>query len=352
MAEVHVVLVNWNGWSDTVECLESLLRVRGDLTVTVCDNGSNDGSIENICAWAEGGLPSVMNSPIWVNIPQARLREPDCMVVEGKEKPAHVAPGFLTIFRTGENLGFAGGCNVGITAALEDPDCRYVWLLNNDTVAMPDALQAMLDRVSGDDRVAVCGSTLLYYHHPELVQGVGGWFDAAIVLGGHIGRLSTLESLPSIELVERDISYVMGASMLIKRNVLDRLGGLSERYFLYFEELDLSRRLSTDELLAWAPESLVFHKEGGSIGSSSQDRPSDTSIYYLKVNLLRFYLKFHPGWFFRALWRVARDAKHSARHGDWRAVKVTGMAVFDILIRRSRTGPIGHALGGGLARRR
>lgn len=306
MALVHVVIVNWNGWRDTIECLGSLSRLdRGDFRVTVCDNGSEDGSVRRLADWLA----------------------------------AH--PGPVAIIELGRNLGFAGGCNVGIAQALADLECRYIWLLNNDTVVAPGALTALAGVMVAEPDVALCGSTLLFYHRPDMVQGLGGRFNPWTGRSGHLGVHGRADALPGRALVESKLDYVIGASMLARRAVFERLGGLAEDYFLYFEELDLARRLAPGERQAWAPGSIVYHKEGGSVGTTPSGRLSDTGLYYLRINLLRFYRRHHPWLLPIAFARLARETMACAMRRDYRAVALAWLALGDFVRGVRRTGPIG-----------
>lgn len=333
----HVILVNWNGAKDTVECLESLLRLEGEFTVTVCDNGSTDGSIDRITAWAEAFMPAPKWSCLVARLGQQRLRAPTYRRMRSGDPVSMDELPFLTILETGANLGFAGGNNAGIHLALADPDCAYIWLLNNDTVVDLHALTALLARMQDPD-VAVCGSTLLYYDDPERIQALGARHLLFLARGEPIGAGLAVSELPQQAQVEADLDYVVGASLLVRRAVMERIGGLCEDYFLYFEELDLSRRLAVTEQLAWAPGSIVYHKEGGSIGTHSRGRASLTSLYYLRVNLLRFYRRYHPGLLPLAFVRVLRET--IADIGHVASTKASVMAVVDFLFGRRRVGPI------------
>lgn len=341
MALVHIVLVNWNGWRDTVECLESLLRVRGgDFCITVCDNGSTDGSIDKIEAYLAGALElPTPSSAVWSRLAGARQGQPGWVRV-GADGLGAGGSALITIVDGGENRGFAGGNNIGVRRALADPECEFVWLLNNDTVVTAGALDALLQAMATRAELTICGSTLLFYHQPEIVQGVGGWYNLAIARGGHLGHLAAAGALPARDAVEEQLAYVMGASMFVRRAVFERTNGLSEDYFLYCEELDLARQLLPAERQGWAPDSVVYHKEGGSIGTSSIARPSDTSLYYLQLNTLRFYRKFHPLLLPIAFLRLARDAMNAALRQDYAALGITRLAVGDYLMGRRRTGAI------------
>ena len=311
MALVHVVIVNWNGWVDMVECLASLYRLdRDDVSIAICDNGSTDGSVDRLAEWLE-------------------------------EHPGPVA-----LIENGANLGFAGGCNVGIARALGDPGCRYVWLLNNDTVVTPGALSALVALLEAEPDVAICGSTLLFHDRPKTVQGLGGWFNPWIGRGGHLGLNGAAHELPARAVIEAQLDYVIGASMLVRRAIFERVGGLSEDYFLYYEELDLARRLVAGERQAWAPASIVYHKEGRSIGTASQGRASETSRYYLQVNLLRFYRRHYPWLLPIAFGRLVWEAAKALIDRDMGALAAGWLAVRDFLSNKIRTGPIRLQSGG------
>jgi GT2 family glycosyltransferase len=133
--------------------------------------------------------------------------------------------------------------------------------------------------------------------------------------------------------------------MFVRRAVFARTGGLSEDYFLYCEELDLARQLLPGEAQGWAPDAVVFHKEGGSIGTSSISRPSDTSLYYLQVNTLRFYRKFHAWLLPLGFLRIAREAFTAFRKRDHAALRVAQLAVVDFITGVKRTGAITPTTG-------
>ncbi|MFP3942394.1 MAG: glycosyltransferase family 2 protein, partial [Alphaproteobacteria bacterium] len=131
---VCVVLVNWNGWRDTVECLESLLRSDyPNFQAVVCDNGSTDGSVEKLASWARGEAvwPGPL-SPELAPLSTPPLPKPVRLeVVSPGEDPGERARATdVVVIDTRENLGFAGGNNAGIRFALAQPEVRFVWLLN------------------------------------------------------------------------------------------------------------------------------------------------------------------------------------------------------------------------------
>lgn len=268
---VSIVLVNWNGWADTVECLESVFRLRYPrFRVFVCDNASQDESLERIVAWAEGRLAGHVaeQSPLrrlsWPPVPKPlpyAMRQRS----EAERGPSVPDAVRLELVATGSNLGFAGGNNVALRCALARDDFEYAWLLNNDTVVEPDALGHLVARMAENAQAGLCGSTLLDYEPPHAVQALGG-----ATYNRWLGTARQIHSEPSgrAAAVERRMAYVVGASMLVSKAFLRDVGLLSEDYFLFFEELDWAARARGRYGLAFAPGSVVYHKAGRSTGLS------------------------------------------------------------------------------------
>ena len=246
-----IVVLNWNGWRDTLECLVSLEHLAyPNYKVVVVDNASSDGSEEKICE----AFPAVQ------------------------------------LIQSGANLGFAGGNNVGIRYALEQ-GADYIWLLNNDTVVEPDALTHLVERMANDERVGMCGSTLVYYHDRSKVQALAGaTFNKWLGVSKHIGQHTSRYYLASPESVEKRLAYIVGASLLVSRSFVEGVGLLCEDYFLYYEEMDWAIRARDKFTLAYAPKSVVYHKEGGSVGGDNitLNQKSMTADYYSIRNRIVF----------------------------------------------------------------
>jgi GT2 family glycosyltransferase len=281
--KVCVVLLNWNGWRDTVECLNSLFKSDcREFAVIVCDNASHDESVEEISQWGRTALG--LNA--FETFTQAQVQDGARMAVTTR---------YAVISNSG-NLGFAGGNNVGIQLALTDPECEYVWLLNNDTVVAPDALSKVIARAEVDPNIGLCGSTLVYYHDQQLVQAWGGArYNRFTGRSKHIGAFAALRDTPSDPgPIEEQMSYVVGAAMLVRRGYLEQVGLMQDDYFLYYEEIDWCTRRRNMFRLGYAQDSLVFHKEGASIGTDASGG-SVLSVYYLYRSRVRFTARFYPG---------------------------------------------------------
>jgi hypothetical protein len=295
---VYIVLLNWNGWRDTIECLESVFRLSYPrFTVIVCDNASSDGSMEKIEDWARGRISASCDSPDLIRLVVPSIPKPVAFVsmTPSEAGTATLPPDVsLVLIQTGANLGFAGGNNVGIRYALARGDCDYVWLLNNDTVVEPNALAAMIPMTEAGPKLDICGSQLLSYAPPHPIQTMGGRKYAR-----WSGRTRPLQGLatPQVSAVASAPDYVEGASMLISRRCLEGVGLLNESYFLYYEELDFVRRARPSFNFGYSAASIVYHKEGASIGSASvRANRSVVSEYYLARNRITFTRR-HHAWF-------------------------------------------------------
>ena len=302
MSRVYILLVNWNGWADTVECLESVFRLDyPDFRVIVCDNASSDGSLEQIKAWAGGNLlgsrggppalqhltsPPVKKPLSWVELDRTSAETGGSLSLDPQ----------LTLIKNEGNLGFAGGNNVALRYVLARGDAGHIWLLNNDTVVDGGALSALVSRIQSVPGAGMCGSTLLFYERPDVVQALGGgyylpWFAVA----WHVGQRRKFVPNDRPERVERWLSYINGASLLVSVNFVREVGLMCEDYFLYFEELDWTLRAGRRFSLAYAPASLAYHKVGRAIGTRSHPgHKSLTCDFYNLRNRLVFSRKFFP----------------------------------------------------------
>lgn len=251
--KVYIIVLNYKNYKDTLMCLESLLELKyNDFSIIVIDNASNDGSSEKIMQWIQN-----YSNNISIEFIESKF-----------------------------NLGYAGGNNIGIRKALQDEEMKYVWVLNNDTIVNKEALAELVMKMNSDIRIGICGSKLIYNWDRNQIQGYGGWYNKFFGMGG------TVKDEKKIS----EIDYVIGASMFFRRKVFETTGLFSEDYFLYFEELDFSQRIKGKFKMACAINSIVFHKEGASIGSNGR-KPQEKSMlsdYYLIRNRILFTKKYCP----------------------------------------------------------
>ena len=262
---VYVIILNWNGAADTIACLDSLKRLKQTgLKVIVCDNQSMDDS------WAR--LKQYVSSSQGIDI---------------------------QLIQTGGNLGFAGGNNVGLRIALADPRMEFAWLLNNDTKVDVNALEALLSHMAKHPELGMCGSTLLYADNPSQIQAIGGKYHPWLGLSQHLLRRQPYSRSLVESFNQSEIDYVVGASLFVRRSVLERVGLMSEDYFLYYEEIDWAtrmKRLIPALKLGFAPDSIVYHKEGASTQVNERLRKTYrySSDYFFISSRLKFSRKYFP----------------------------------------------------------
>jgi GT2 family glycosyltransferase len=308
---VYIVVLNWNGWRDTIECLESVFRMDYPrFTVIVCDNASTDGSLENIQDWARGNVMASCSSPDLARLVMPPILKPIAFFSLSAPEGARTQPSpdvRLVLIQTGANLGFAGGNNVGIRYALSHGHRDYVWLLNNDTVVDPHSLSALVRMAQADQMLGICGSLLRNYTSPHDVQSVGRRYSP---WSGRTRPFQELATAKEDATVSGRPGYIVeGASMLVSGKFLDRVGLLEESYFLFFEELDWITRALPVFHFGYSPASIVYHKVGTSIGSSTtRTSRSVLSDFYQARNRLVFTGRHYPGFFLSVLAAVGAGA--------------------------------------------
>jgi len=324
--KVYVLILNWNGWKDSLECLESAFRLDYDpYQVVVCDNASKDHSMDYIRSWAKGQETVKIDK----NHPMAGFSHPPVpkpvdfiehtrvQAESGDVGRDDQVP--LVLIQTGDNLGFAGGNNVGLRYILNRGDADYIWLLNNDTVVDPLCLKRMVDYSADQPDPNMCGSRTGFYDEPEVIQVLGGAaYNKWTGLARHVGLDKSIHDTIDPGQYEKQISYIVGASWLIPNSFLNDVGLMEESYFLYYEENDWCVRGSDKYRLCYADDALVYHKEGRSIGSSSDKRKTSLfSDYYAFRNQIDFTRKFYPEALPMVYTTTFLQALNRMRRGQW-----------------------------------
>ncbi len=257
-----IVLVNFNGASDTIECIKSInSNLKGSFKVIIVDNASTDSSCTVLKEFLENNTFSF-----------------ELKLIEAKH-----------------NNGFSSGNNIGILKAKEAWTPDYYWLLNNDTTVDEESLIQLIRVKNQVPKSGIIGSKLLFFDAPTIVQARGGKIKKWIGKFVQIGYNS-----PSIqEENNREIvDYVIGASLFIGQDFIDTVGLMSEDYFLFYEEVDWALRAKKQGLNCInCNESIVYHKQGRSTGNHSKQRRNPKMMYYQFKNLILLYRKFYPGLF-------------------------------------------------------
>lgn len=324
MKSLGIVLVNWNGFIDTADCIASILaadRPRFDLTIVVVDNDSQDGSLAKLADWIE----SQHYQETETEAQSARISRGaggDASSVRHYVSP-HGKPD-LYLVGNSVNAGFAGGNNLGIRLLLQRREFDYFWLLNNDTTLRADGLVALSRYIASHPGAGIFG-TVLVHSGSSSIQALGGVrYNYWTGRGQHIGEgLSVEEPLPSEAEVCKELGYVSGASMCVSADFLEKVGFMEESYFLYNEEADWCWRARGFFDPGVALDVVVYHKEGASIGTGSFHRRSAPSLLadFLQArNKLRFALRHLPAsvptiWFFLLLTALKRMYKAHYKNG-------------------------------------
>lgn len=219
--KISIVLLNWNGKKDTLECLASIQKIDyPHFQAIVVDNGSSDDSVATF-----------------------RSLYPDMPIIE-----------------THQNLGFAGGNNIGIEWVLRH-GAEWIFLLNNDTTVAPDVIKGFFLALKDQPKAKILGAKILRYNTPDTIDHLGGMWVP------HKAEFTSLESGEKDHpfLVSRQADYVCGAALFMHRSVPQTIGLLEPRYFLFWEETDYCYRAKKHGFEVWtAPKARVWHKVSSS----------------------------------------------------------------------------------------
>lgn len=247
MANVAVVIVNWNSWALLSRCLEALAsQTCKDFSITVVDNASRENMPPNLLALCPG----------------------------------------TRVVRMGENLGFAASNNLAIQKYTGSSE--WVALLNPDAFPAPDWLQALLAAAKVNPEFDVFGSCLVNAGTPSLLDGIGDVYH----LTGRVWRKGKDSPVLVAEGKPREIFSPCAAAALYRRSVVRKAGGFDEDYFCYVEDIDLGFRLRlAGYRCLYVPDALAYHVGSGTTGGQQ----SDFAVYHGHRNLVWTFVKNMPG---------------------------------------------------------
>ncbi|KYD31977.1 glycosyltransferase family 2 protein [Parageobacillus toebii] len=233
---VAIIILNWNAYNDTFECLKSLEHLTYPyFHVFLVDNASQDGSFDKLQQDYKNGT---------LNVP-------------------------ITFIQTGANLGFAGGNNVAIKEAYNQ-GYQYFWMLNNDTVVDPNALTPLVEAIQKESTIGIVGSKI-YYYGTNKIWFAGGTVNLYTGKSKHIGFRKSDNSDFNIE---KEVDYITGCSLFFHRRVIEVVGYMSEDYFLYNEETEWNIRARKKGFkIVYVPQSIVYHKVSASSGGEKNIAP-------------------------------------------------------------------------------
>lgn len=256
---ISIIILNWNGWKDTIECIKSLYKVSSiSFTVIVVDNGSANDSVSQISKFVEENYFHVL------------------YVDEGESLDTPLKDRDLVLYKLSENYGFAKGNNMGLKL-LKDQIIDYFWILNNDTVVEHDSVKLLMDFMEQHKDYVACTPQIRYFMPSNRIWNCGG----KLFFGFRKYYYNEEENI-IFKKDYFDISFVTGCALFIRPQLLDENVNLfTERFFFGEEDFEFSLRMRQQKRkIACCPHSIIYHK----VSASTQDRPKLTNIYIYYLN--------------------------------------------------------------------
>jgi GT2 family glycosyltransferase len=279
---VSIIILNWNGYEDTLECLESLYQIDyPNYNVIVVDNGSEDDSIKIIKDYCAGKIKigsdffdyDINNKPIDIyEFCEENSEVITCISNQFFNNNNHNK---LILIKNNKNYGFAEGNNIAIKFVINNLNSDYILLLNNDTVTESNFLEKLVSIGTNDTNVGIIGPNIYYYDSPNLLQSSGA------EINWNKGSSRLLNNLDSKNVVEVD--YVSGCALLAKTELFSKIGFLNSEYFAYWEEADFCiRAINKGYKVINISNSKVYHKISSSTGKKG------VYHYYMRRNMFWF----------------------------------------------------------------
>ncbi len=339
MDKVYIVIVNYNTFSDTIECLESLLKSDYEnFQIFIVDNSPGATSIDHLSNWITNNNYAGLNTrfkhlvfPLQGKpIVHRVMSEADFAVSD------EVYDEKIMIIRA-KNRGFAAANNIVLNYILKNgEDSSLIWVLNNDTVVEKDTLRNLAEFFQrNEDRKYVAGARLRYYDKPRVIQAVAGKYN--IWLGKHTHIGDGEEDLGQYDDYKPSkADYIVGASIFLPKLFIEQAGLMCEDYFLYFEELDwIETGKKHGYSIAIVPNAIVYHKEGASITGSNGKKDLSTAEYYSITGRVRFIKKWYPYSLITVMMGVTFALVKRLLKGKFSLVKKASIALTRILLNKS-----------------
>lgn len=283
--KVFVTLLNYNGTLDTIECIESLLKLDYEnFQIIVVDNSETHLPYQDLINWAKRNFRTEKTSLSENDFSLHKKAIDFHEIIENQFFENEINAKIIFV-KANQNKGFAAGNNIALNYILKfGQQNSFIWILNNDTIVHKEALGNQISYLEKPEnkKIGILGSRLIYYYQQNKMQAVGGKFNEKFFISTHVGEGKSIDILKTDI---KEIDYVIGAAMLVPYQFLKEVGTLCEDYFLYYEELDWAYQAKKKGWrLDWCSNSLVFHKEGASIGSSYNPKKKS---FFSEVNIFK-----------------------------------------------------------------
>jgi GT2 family glycosyltransferase len=296
-AKLNIVLVNFNSASDTIECLESIMKsTYSDYQVFVVDNSEGAESQRELKLWSVGKIDKVETS--FNNLVYPLSAKPaDCCFVSEDDLVHREFSQKVIFIKANRNNGFAAANNIALRhLAQQDPQNFFVWVLNNDTVIEKSAMEMILSKIETAGlplQNTLFGTPLMDYSEPGNIQAIGGIYNSVTGVTTHISENVSVEHCGYDFQNPPKTDYPIGASMLVHQEFLNEVGLMAEDYFLFFEELDWASRTRQKGGNVKIIEFFgIYHKQGKSTKSKNRGQQSE----FVELTFLRSRLLFAKKW--------------------------------------------------------
>ncbi|MCM8785121.1 MAG: glycosyltransferase family 2 protein [Candidatus Omnitrophica bacterium] len=266
--KIYIIVVNWNGWKDTIECLESLLSIEyPNYKIIVVDNGSSDDSLKYMIDWTKGNINIESK---FITLP---FKKPiKFSLIEWQGYVSFIPEdSLITFIKNKKNAGYSGGNNIGIQFALKNK-ADFTFILNNDTVVDKNILKEFLSayEIFGP---ACYGAKFYYYSNPKKIQFSGVIFDFL--------RMNFYNSCFNVNNF-KEIFYAYGAGFFLPCSIFEEIGLFDERLLL-FEENDLCCRIKKKGYkIILVPTAIIYHK----VSSSFNKNKANIVYFYTRSRFL------------------------------------------------------------------
>ena len=286
-----ISIVNHNRYSDTLECLESILKsTEQNFQLFVVDNSTREKDYEMFKKWS-------LNVPLNLNTkfpdlvyPISHKNNNDILFINEEEiEIKKVIEQKIVFIKAKENKGFSAANNIVLKFLKKQDKYDYIWILNNDTVIPTDFLRNISIKMSKEkNNVGLVGNSLCYYDFPKKLQCVGNKFNPWLA---HTFPLYENKQFSDISKSDINNLIPIGASMFIKKECFNDVGFLDEDYFLYFEEWDYASRAKKRKWKSLIITKFhIYHKHGTTIncGKDGKQRKTLFADYYFLKNKILF----------------------------------------------------------------
>jgi GT2 family glycosyltransferase len=299
---ISVIVLNWNTWRDTIECLESLYHgTYANLTIVLVDNHSTDDSLVQIKQWFCGTSGEQLSTQFPEHVFPNTVKPVKCISLPVKQGKIDIKEGAvgredkreIILLENDYNAGFAKAANLAIDFALNCKSSSYIYILNNDTVVEKNALAVLIDFMEKNEEISVATSTIFHYDQPQRIAIAGGRITPWAKIIHYQDKIAA---------DFRKVDFVSGCALMVRAIIFRQYGYLSERFYYGEEDIEFSWRMNKLNVeMVCLYTSIVYHKISSSAQKYFSSRPE--KVYLNALNrLINMKLYFSPlKWY---VWRL------------------------------------------------